>query len=56
MIIHRSGHSACTRQENHGVSFRVIAKWMRMAGVDNTHAGPVVGKLRRSRSDQRQLR
>jgi ribulose 1,5-bisphosphate carboxylase large subunit-like protein len=27
------------------VSFRVIAKWMRMAGVDHTHAGTVVGKL-----------
>jgi ribulose-bisphosphate carboxylase large chain len=27
------------------VSFRVIAKWMRMAGVDHIHAGTVVGKL-----------
>ena len=25
--------------------FRVIAKWMRMAGVDHIHAGTVVGKL-----------
>ncbi|RMD69411.1 MAG: ribulose-bisphosphate carboxylase large subunit, partial [Gammaproteobacteria bacterium] len=29
----------------HGISFRVIAKWMRMAGVDHIHAGTVVGKL-----------
>ncbi len=27
------------------VSFRVIAKWMRLAGVDHIHAGTVVGKL-----------
>jgi ribulose-bisphosphate carboxylase large chain len=40
-----SGHSTYTRQKNHGVSFRVIAKWMRMAGVDHIHAGTVVGKL-----------
>jgi len=25
---------------NHGVSFRVIAKWMRLAGVDHIHAAP----------------
>src|SRR5438477_12490467 len=25
--------------------FRVIAKWMRLAGVDHIHAGTVVGKL-----------
>ncbi len=44
--VHRSGRSTDTRQKNHGVSFRVIAEWMRMAGVDHVHAGPVVGKLR----------
>ena len=27
------------------MSFRVIAKWMRLAGVDHIHAGTVVGKL-----------
>jgi len=27
------------------VSFRVIAKWMRLAGVDHIHAGTAVGKL-----------
>jgi ribulose-bisphosphate carboxylase large chain len=43
--LHRAGHGTYTRQKNHGVSFRVIAKWMRMAGVDHIHAGTVVGKL-----------
>mgnify|MGYP005852614583 CR=1 FL=1 len=43
--LHRAGHSTYTRQKSHGVSFRVISKWMRMAGVDHIHAGTVVGKL-----------
>jgi len=43
--LHRAGHSTYTRQKDHGVSFRVIAKWMRLAGVDHIHAGTVVGKL-----------
>ncbi len=43
--LHRAGHGTYTRQKIHGVSFRVIAKWMRMAGVDHIHAGTVVGKL-----------
>ena len=43
--LHRAGHGTYTRQKTHGVSFRVIAKWCRMAGVDHIHAGTVVGKL-----------
>ena len=43
--LHRAGHSTYTRQKTHGVSFRVIAKWMRLAGVDHPHAGTAVGKL-----------
>jgi ribulose-bisphosphate carboxylase large chain len=43
--LHRAEHATYTRQKNHGVNFRVIAKWMRMAGVDHIHAGTVVGKL-----------
>src|ERR1700691_2456153 len=43
--LHRAGHGTYTRQKNHGVSFRVIAKWCRLLGVDHLHAGTVVGKL-----------
>lgn len=43
--LHRAGHGTYTRQKTHGISFRVISKWMRMAGVDHIHAGTVVGKL-----------
>ena len=34
--LHQAGRATFTRQKNHGVSFRVIAKWMRLAGVDQT--------------------
>ncbi len=43
--LHRAGHSTYTRQKTHGVSFRVLAKWVRLLGVDHVHAGTVVGKL-----------
>ncbi len=51
--LHRAGHSTYTRQKLHGVSFRVIAKWMRLAGVDHIHAGTVVGKLEGDRATTR---
>jgi ribulose-bisphosphate carboxylase large chain len=43
--LHRAGASTYTRQKVHGINFRVIAKWMRMAGCDHIHAGTIVGKL-----------
>jgi len=43
--LHRAGASTYTRQKVHGINFRVIAKWMRMSGVDHIHAGTIVGKL-----------
>ncbi len=43
--LHRAGHGTYTRQKTHGVSFRVLAKWCRLIGVDHIHAGTVVGKL-----------
>ena len=43
--LHRAGHGTFTRQKTHGVSFRVLAKWVRLIGVDHVHAGTVVGKL-----------
>jgi len=43
--MHRAGHGTYTRQKTHGVSFRVMSKWLRLAGVDHLHAGTVVGKL-----------
>ena len=43
--LHRAGYATWARQKNHGVNFRVIAKWCRLLGVDHIHSGTVVGKL-----------
>ncbi|WP_027881261.1 ribulose-bisphosphate carboxylase large subunit [Meiothermus rufus] len=43
--LHRASHATFTRQKSHGINFRVLAKWMRMLGVDHIHAGTIVGKL-----------
>src|ERR1700741_1297961 len=43
--LHRAGYATWARQKNHGVNFRVIAKWCRLLGVDPLHSGTVVGKL-----------
>ena len=42
---HRAGHSAFTRDKNHGISMLVIAKLARLAGIDQLHTGTVVGKM-----------
>lgn len=42
---HRAMHAVFTRQKNHGIHMRVIAKWLRLAGGDHLHTGTVVGKL-----------
>jgi ribulose-bisphosphate carboxylase large chain len=43
--IHRAMHAVVDRQRNHGVHWRVLAKWCRMIGGDHVHNGTVVGKL-----------
>lgn len=47
---HRAMHAVVTRQKNHGIHFRVLAKWLRMAGGDHLHVGTVVGKLEGDRA------
>ena len=37
--LHRAGHSTYTRQKSHGVNFRVIAKWMRLAASTTSTRG-----------------
>src|SRR6201993_2038022 len=39
--LHRAGHSTYTRQRSHGVSFRGVAKGMRLARVDHPRSGAV---------------
>jgi ribulose-bisphosphate carboxylase large chain len=47
MIVHchRAMHAVFTRQKNHGIHMRVVAKWLRLTGGDHLHTGTVVGKL-----------
>jgi len=48
---HRAMHAVFTRQKNHGVHMRVVAKWLRLVGGDHLHTGTVVGKLEGSRQE-----
>src|SRR5881397_2722336 len=54
--LHRAGYATYARQKNHGVNFRVVAKWCRMLGVDHIHSGttwPPRGSSRRGSSGGR---
>lgn len=48
---HRAMHAVFTRQKNHGIHMRVVAKWLRLTGGDHLHTGTVVGKLEGSWND-----
>ena len=43
--LHWAGNATYARRKNHGMNFRVVCKWMQMAGVAHIHAGTIVGKL-----------
>ena len=42
---HRAMHGALTRNKKHGITMLVLAKFLRLAGVDQLHIGTVVGKM-----------
>jgi ribulose-bisphosphate carboxylase large chain len=42
---HRAGHAAMTRNERHGIAMAVIAKLIRLIGLDQLHIGTIVGKM-----------
>ncbi len=42
---HRAMHAAITRNPKHGISMLTLAKFARLAGVDQLHIGTVVGKM-----------
>jgi ribulose-bisphosphate carboxylase large chain len=48
---HRAGHAAFTKNPKHGISMRVIAKLVRIVGVDQLHVGTVVGKMFETREE-----
>ncbi len=48
---HRAGHAALTKNPRHGISMPVIAKVVRLIGVDQLHVGTAVGKMSEGRSE-----
>lgn len=42
---HRAGHAAITKNEKHGIKMSVIAKIVRLIGLDQLHVGTAVGKM-----------
>ena len=48
---HRAQHAAFTRLPYHGISMLAVAKFARLCGVDNLHAGAVVGKMEGGREE-----
>ncbi|MBI5081002.1 MAG: form I ribulose bisphosphate carboxylase large subunit [Chloroflexi bacterium] len=46
---HRAMHTVIDRQPDHGIHWRVLAKWCRIVGADHLHNGTVVGKLESGR-------
>lgn len=42
---HRAMHAAFTRNPRHGISMLALAKFARIAGVDQLHTGTAIGKL-----------
>jgi ribulose-bisphosphate carboxylase large chain len=50
MHAHRAGHAAFTKGDN-GISMNVIAKLVRLIGVDQLHIGTIVGKMGESEEE-----
>lgn len=48
---HRAGHAAFTRSTVHGINMRVIAKVVRLIGVDQLHIGTAVGKMSETKEE-----
>ncbi len=48
--VHRAMHSVIDRHPDHGIHWRVLAKWCRVVGGDHLHNGTVVGKLEGDRA------
>jgi ribulose-bisphosphate carboxylase large chain len=48
---HRAGHAAFTKNPRHGIAMRVLAKFMRIVGIDQLHVGAAVGKMSETRED-----
>jgi ribulose-bisphosphate carboxylase large chain len=48
---HRAMHAALTKNPSHGISMRVLAKLLRIVGIDQLHVGTAVGKMSETREE-----
>ena len=48
---HRAMHAAFTRNKKHGMTMLVLAKLMRLIGMDQLHTGTIVGKMEGGRKE-----
>ncbi len=48
---HRAGHAAFTKNPRHGIAMKVLAKVVRMIGLDQLHVGTAVGKMSEGRKE-----
>jgi len=51
--LHRAGYATYARQKNHGVNFRVVAKWCRMLGVTTSTPARSSASSRATRTPSR---
>jgi ribulose-bisphosphate carboxylase large chain len=42
---HRAGHATFTKNVKHGIAMKVIAKLIRIVGLDELHVGTAIGKM-----------
>ena len=51
MHAHRAGHATFTKNPRHGINMKVIARLVRIIGVDQLHVGTFVGKMHETKKD-----
>ena len=51
MHAHRAGHAAFTKNTKHGIAMKVIAKLVRIIGLDQLHVGSIFGKMFETRKE-----
>jgi ribulose-bisphosphate carboxylase large chain len=52
---HRAMHAAFTRNPKHGLTMLVLAKLMRLIGMDQLHTGTIVGKMEGDRAEVQEI-
>lgn len=48
---HRAMHAAFTRNKKHGMTMLILAKLMRLIGMDQLHTGTIVGKMEGAKNE-----